>query len=78
MNKDRPAKIVAPRLPQEVVRALVNIVGKEWVSEDRAIVETYSRFSVDITGTLKKHNYDDNAENENYNLVVERENDGVR
>jgi hypothetical protein len=55
MAKDTQAKLVAPRLPREVITALINIVGEEWVSEDRAIVETYSRFSVDITGTLKKH-----------------------
>ena len=50
-----PKKIVALRLPREVITALVNVVGEEWVSQDRAIVETYSRFSVDIAGTLKKH-----------------------
>ena len=55
MDKDKQTKIVAPRLPREAIAALVNIVGEEWVSEDRAVLETYSRFSVDITGTLKKH-----------------------
>ena len=55
MGKDMPKKIVALRLPREVITALVNVVGEEWVSQDRAIVETYSRFSVDIAGTLKKH-----------------------
>ena len=48
MAKDTQSKLVAPRLPREVITALVNVVGEEWVSEDRAIVETYSRFSVDI------------------------------
>ena len=55
MDNDIQKKVVAPRLSRQVITALENIVGEEWVSEDRAVVETYSRFSVDITGTLKKH-----------------------
>ncbi len=43
------------KLPPEVYRALENIVGKEWISEDRAIVETYSKLSLDAEGIIKKH-----------------------
>ena len=51
-------KVMASRLPRQVFSALAAIVGPEWVSEDRAVVETYSRFSVDTTGLLKKHRRD--------------------
>ena len=36
-------------------QALEVIVGKENITEDRAIIETYSKFGIDITGFLKKH-----------------------
>ena len=36
-------------------QALEAVVGKEYITEDRAIVETYSRFGIDIPGYLKKH-----------------------
>lgn len=48
-------KCIPVRLPREVYRALEKVVGPEWISEDRAEVECYSKFSVDSTGTLKKH-----------------------
>jgi hypothetical protein len=48
-------KMVPNKLPREVFQALVDTLGDEWVSEDRAVTETYSRFSVDTTGILKKH-----------------------
>ncbi len=48
-------KCVPNRLPPEVYTALEDIVGSEWISEDRAVVECYSKFSVDSGGTLKKH-----------------------
>ncbi|MBW1853287.1 MAG: hypothetical protein JRJ00_01170 [Deltaproteobacteria bacterium] len=31
MDQDKQTKIVAPRLPREVITALVNIMGEEWV-----------------------------------------------
>lgn len=48
-------KCVPGKLPPEVYKALENIVGAEYISEDRAIIECYSKFSVDSTGALKKH-----------------------
>jgi hypothetical protein len=55
MKSDATKKVSAPQLPREVIKALVNVVGTQWVSEDRAIVEAYSRFSVDTLGTIRKH-----------------------
>jgi len=55
MNTDQKQKLPAPKLQGHVIQALKNVVGEEWVSEDRANLETYSRMSVDILGTIKKH-----------------------
>jgi hypothetical protein len=46
---------VPVKLSREVYKALEDIVGAQWISEDRSIVECYSKFSVDAGGTLKKH-----------------------
>lgn len=48
-------RVVPNKIPQEVYQGLEAIVGKENISADRAIIETYSRFGIDITGFLKKH-----------------------
>ena len=51
-------KMVPNKLAPVVYRALEDIVGEEWISQDRAIVETYSKFSLDADGFLKKHEKD--------------------
>ena len=48
-------KVIPNRLPPEVYQALETIVGEKNITEDRAIVETYSRYGIDIPGYLKKH-----------------------
>jgi hypothetical protein len=48
-------KVTPGRIPGEAYKALEDIVGAQWISQDRAVVETYSKFSVDRTGYLKKH-----------------------
>ena len=48
-------KVIPHKLPPEVYRALENVVGAEWISQDRAVVETYSKLSLDAEGFLKKH-----------------------
>jgi FAD/FMN-containing dehydrogenase len=48
-------KMIPQKLAPEVYRELQNIVGKEWISQERAIVETYSKLSGDINSFLKKH-----------------------
>ena len=50
--------VIPNKIAREVLRSLEDIVGPEWVTEDRAVLETYSRFSVDTTGLLKKHQKD--------------------
>ena len=51
-------KMVPNKLPPEVYKALEDIVGPEYISQDRAVVECYSNFCVDSTGALKKHQKD--------------------
>ncbi len=42
------------KLPEEFIQKLKEIVGSEWVSEDRAVVETYSFLTVDTGNALRK------------------------
>jgi len=53
MQTQRPVQ--PNRLPPAVYAELESIVGGVHISQDRAIVETYSRFGIDIAGYLKKH-----------------------
>jgi hypothetical protein len=36
--------VIPNKVAREVLRSLQDIVGPEWVTEDRAVIETYSRF----------------------------------
>ena len=47
-------KMIPNKLPPEVYKALQDIVGPGYISQDRAVVECYSNFCVDATGALKK------------------------
>jgi len=51
-------KVTASTLSPEVYKALEDVVGKEWISQDRAVVETYSKLSLDAEGFLMKHKKD--------------------
>ncbi|MCP4716071.1 MAG: FAD-binding oxidoreductase [Deltaproteobacteria bacterium] len=48
-------KMIPAKLPPEVYKALEDVVGSEWITQDRADLECYSKFSVDSGGALKKH-----------------------
>ena len=48
-------KSIPNKLVSEVYKALEDIVGEEYISQERAVVECYSKFSVDSGGALKKH-----------------------
>lgn len=41
-------KVIPQRLSREAYHALESVVGKEWVSEDRAVIETYVVHCIDI------------------------------
>lgn len=46
------------KLPREIFNALENVVGSEWISEDRAIVEAYTIFTIEAGCCLRKHRRD--------------------
>jgi len=52
---EQKKKCVPAQLAPEIYRALENIVGPDNISRDRAVLECYSKFSIDSAGTLKKH-----------------------
>ena len=52
---DEQKRVIPQTLPREVYRALEDIVGKDYLSEDRAVMETYSKYSIDCPGYLKKY-----------------------
>jgi len=48
-------RIVPAGLEPHVYEELEKIVGSDWISNDRAVIETYSKLSLDPDGYLKKH-----------------------
>ncbi len=48
-------RIVPAKLPIDVYKAFERIVGKEWISQDRLILETYSKLSIEGRTYLQKH-----------------------
>ena len=48
-------KILPFRLPADIYQELEEIVGRQYISEDRATVEAYSKLSIDAAGYLQKH-----------------------
>ena len=51
-------KIIPHQLDPAVYQELERIVGTEWISQDRAVLETYSKLSLDAEGFLKKFHKD--------------------
>jgi len=57
-ERNAQKRIGRSRLAPEVYKLLEGIVGSEWISEDRAVVETYSKHSIDPASFLMKHQKD--------------------
>ena len=55
LSMEQKKKCVPAQLAPDIYRALENIVGPANISCDRAVLECYSKFSIDSAGTLKKH-----------------------
>jgi len=47
-------KVIPEKIPGEVYQAMEDVVGKEWISDDRAILETYSKFTIAPDSALAK------------------------
>ena len=55
LSMEQNKKCAPAQLAPEIYRTLENIVGPDNISSDRAVLECYSKFSIDSAGTLKKH-----------------------
>ncbi len=51
-------KVIQKKLPREAYNALRNIVGQRWIYEQRSVVETYSKLSIEALSYIKKHDKD--------------------
>jgi len=55
---DKKKKVIQKKLPREVYNALKNVVGDQWIYEQRSVVETYSKLSIEGGSFVKKHEKD--------------------
>ncbi len=51
-------KVIQKKLPRDVYNALKNVVGEQWIYEQRSVVETYSKLSIEGSSFIKKHEKD--------------------
>jgi hypothetical protein len=51
-------KVIQKKLPREVYNALKEVVGEQWIYEQRSVVETYSKPSLEAGIFIKKHEKD--------------------
>ena len=51
-------KVIQKKLPREVYNALKNVVGEQWIYEQRSVIETYSKLSIEGGSFVKKHEKD--------------------
>lgn len=51
-------KVIQKKLSREAYSALKNIVGERWIYEQRSVVETYSKLSIESLSYIKKHEKD--------------------
>lgn len=51
-------KVIQKKLPREVYNALKNVVGEQWIYEQRSVVETYSKLSIEAGSFVRKHEKD--------------------
>ncbi len=55
---DGKKKVIQKKLPREMFNALKNVVGDQWIYEQRSVVETYSKLSIEGGSFVKKHEKD--------------------
>ena len=51
-------KVIQKKLSREAFNALKNVVGENWIYEERSVVETYSKLSIEGGSFVKKHEKD--------------------
>ncbi len=52
---DKTKRVKPNQIPYEAYKEIEEAIGKENITADRATIECYSRFGIDIAGYLKKH-----------------------
>jgi len=58
MTENKTQKVQQKKLPREVYTALQSVVGEQWIYEQRSVVETYSKLSIDASTFVRKHKKD--------------------
>ena len=61
MSNKQKKKVIPNRLKPEVFEALKAVVGERWISQQRSVIETYSKFSIDGQSFLRKYAKDPHA-----------------
>jgi len=51
-------KVIQRKLPRDVYEALKAAVGEQWIYEQRSVVETYSKLSIEAATFVRKHEKD--------------------
>ena len=52
------SKVIQKKLSREAFNAFKNVVGENWIHEERSVVETYSKLSIEGASFIKKHDKD--------------------
>jgi len=55
---EKKQKVIQKKLSRDVYGALKNVVGDQWIYEQRSVVETYSKLSIEGGSFVKKHEKD--------------------
>lgn len=58
MNEAGKKKVIQKKLPRDVYNSLKSVVGERWIYEQRSVVETYSKLSIDASTFVRKHDKD--------------------
>jgi glycolate oxidase len=61
MSENKKKKVIPHKLDPEVFEALKAVVGERWISQQRSVIETYSKFSIDGQSFLRKYAKDPHA-----------------
>ncbi len=56
--QEKKQKVLQKKLPREVYNALKTVVGEQWIYEQRSVVETYSKLSIEAGTYVRKHKKD--------------------
>ena len=61
MSAKKKEKVIPNKLNPEIFGVLKEVVGERWISQQRTVIETYSKFSIDGQSFLRKYAKDPHA-----------------